>query len=94
MYKILTCNFYIKYRFTLLNLTLIFLFKSVKGNKSINYNLYSYYKNLVNTLLIFSAKGPTVIGGKGLEPSIVKTIEFTAQPVIPTNGTLLKRRQQ
>ena len=30
-----------------------------------------------------------VIGRKGLEPSIAYAIEFTAQPVIPTNGTFL-----
>jgi hypothetical protein len=29
------------------------------------------------------------IGRKGLEPSIALAIEFTAQPVIPTNGTFL-----
>ena len=30
------------------------------------------------------------IGRKGIEPSTVYTIEFTAQPVIPTNGTFLR----
>ena len=30
-----------------------------------------------------------IIGRKGLEPSTAKAIEFTAQPVIPTNGTFL-----
>jgi hypothetical protein len=30
-----------------------------------------------------------VLGRKGLEPSIAYAIEFTAQPVIPTNGTFL-----
>lgn len=29
------------------------------------------------------------IGRKGLEPSTAVAIEFTAQPVIPTNGTFL-----
>ncbi len=29
------------------------------------------------------------LGRKGLEPSIAFAIEFTAQPVIPTNGTFL-----
>jgi hypothetical protein len=31
------------------------------------------------------------IGRKGIEPSIALAIEFTAQPVIPTNGTFLER---
>jgi hypothetical protein len=31
------------------------------------------------------------LGRKGLEPSIAYAIEFTAQPVIPTNGTFLKK---
>ena len=30
-----------------------------------------------------------IIGRKGIEPSITLVIEFTAQPVIPTNGTFL-----
>ena len=30
-----------------------------------------------------------IIGRKGIEPLIAMTIEFTAQPVIPTNGTFL-----
>ena len=30
-----------------------------------------------------------LIGRKGLEPSTAIAIEFTAQPVIPTNGTFL-----
>ena len=29
------------------------------------------------------------LGRKGLEPSTANAIEFTAQPVIPTNGTFL-----
>jgi hypothetical protein len=29
------------------------------------------------------------IGRKGIEPLIAIAIEFTAQPVIPTNGTFL-----
>lgn len=29
------------------------------------------------------------LGRKGLEPSTAVAIEFTAQPVIPTNGTFL-----
>ena len=29
------------------------------------------------------------LGRKGLEPSTAIAIEFTAQPVIPTNGTFL-----
>ena len=31
----------------------------------------------------------SIIGRKGLEPSTAIAIEFTAQPVIPTNGTFL-----
>ena len=31
----------------------------------------------------------TILGRKGLEPSTALAIEFTAQPVIPTNGTFL-----
>ena len=30
------------------------------------------------------------LGRKGIEPSMTYVIEFTAQPVIPTNGTFLK----
>ena len=30
-----------------------------------------------------------IIGRKGIEPLIAIAIEFTAQPVIPTNGTFL-----
>ena len=30
-----------------------------------------------------------ILGRKGLEPSTALAIEFTAQPVIPTNGTFL-----
>ncbi len=30
-----------------------------------------------------------MIGRKGIEPSTALTIEFTAQPIIPTNGTFL-----
>jgi hypothetical protein len=29
------------------------------------------------------------LGRKGIEPLIAYAIEFTAQPVIPTNGTFL-----
>jgi hypothetical protein len=29
------------------------------------------------------------IGRKGIEPSTALAIEFTAQPIIPTNGTFL-----
>jgi hypothetical protein len=32
---------------------------------------------------------PIFIGRKGIEPLIAFAIEFTAQPVIPTNGTFL-----
>jgi hypothetical protein len=34
------------------------------------------------------------LGRKGIEPSITSVIEFTAQPVIPTNGTFLKARRE
>ena len=30
-----------------------------------------------------------IIGRKGIEPSTALAIEFTAQPIIPTNRTLL-----
>ena len=30
-----------------------------------------------------------IIGRKGIEPSTASAIEFTAQPIIPTNGTFL-----
>jgi hypothetical protein len=30
-----------------------------------------------------------LLGRKGIEPSTALTIEFTAQPIIPTNGTFL-----
>jgi len=30
-----------------------------------------------------------MLGRKGIEPSTASAIEFTAQPVIPTNGTFL-----
>jgi hypothetical protein len=30
-----------------------------------------------------------LIGRKGIEPLIALAIEFTAQPIIPTNGTFL-----
>jgi hypothetical protein len=30
-----------------------------------------------------------IIGRKGIEPLTAVAIEFTAQPVIPTNGTFL-----
>ena len=32
---------------------------------------------------------PRYLGRKGIEPLIASAIEFTAQPVIPTNGTFL-----
>jgi hypothetical protein len=34
------------------------------------------------------------IGRKGIEPLIAVAIEFTAQPVIPTNGTFLKTKRE
>ena len=30
-----------------------------------------------------------ILGRKGIEPLIAIAIEFTAQPIIPTNGTFL-----
>jgi hypothetical protein len=35
-----------------------------------------------------------IIGRKGIEPLIALAIEFTAQPVIPTNGTFLLNNQE
>jgi hypothetical protein len=32
------------------------------------------------------------IGRKGIEPLIALAIEFTAQPIIPTNGIFLSRK--
>jgi hypothetical protein len=34
-----------------------------------------------------------MLGRKGIEPLIALAIEFTAQPVIPTNGTFLIKIQ-
>jgi hypothetical protein len=39
--------------------------------------------------MIVIQKTILLIGRKGLEPSTALATEFTAQPVIPTNGTFL-----
>ena len=36
-----------------------------------------------------TSRQKTLIGRKGIEPLIALAIEFTAQPIIPTNGTFL-----
>ncbi len=46
-----------------------------------------YWCNSFNR--IFSLMYLFFLGRKGLEPSMACAIEFTAQPVIPTNGTFL-----
>lgn len=47
------------------------------------YLKYSKYNTIFIININFS------LGRKGLEPLIAFAIEFTAQPVIPTNGTFL-----
>jgi hypothetical protein len=38
---------------------------------------------------IKAVKKTFFLGRKGIEPSTALAIEFTAQPIIPTNGTFL-----
>jgi hypothetical protein len=40
-------------------------------------------------LNLFLTRTALNLGRKGIEPLIAYAIEFTAQPVIPTNGTFL-----
>ena len=50
-----------------------------------------YQRSLSSFCLPISAFGFILLGRKGIEPLIAKAIEFTAQPVIPSNGTFLKK---
>ena len=43
-------------------------------------------KSLINTLYLWIYLW---LGREGIEPSTALAIEFTAQPIIPTNGTFL-----
>jgi hypothetical protein len=52
---------------------------------------FVFHKNksyfLVLFFLFFFIIFYLIIGRKGIEPLIAQAIEFTAQPVIPANGT-------
>ncbi len=50
---------------------------------------YIYIRKIICTYIYIYAFIENQIGRKGIEPLTASTIEFTAQPVVPTNGTFL-----
>ena len=71
------------------NLT-VNVINKLKITKNIQYKKIFYTITIKLVLRLYSYDANfMILGGKGLEPSIAFAIEFTAQPVIPTNGTLL-----